>query len=83
MDSNIAQDVFHTTYRDLTEEEVQQLTLIKQTAALLYSQISQIAYMHTEINVVREVQIAQERLEEAIMWAGKAMSSQLYNLKHN
>lgn len=83
MDIHIARDIFHTTYRELTEVEDAQLMLIKTLAADLYAHIGDISRMHSEVNVIREVHLAQARLEEAVMWAGKAMTRQLHDPKHN
>lgn len=64
----MAADPFRTVHRHLTAQEHQAIERIKGKAAALMQEMDKLPQ-------TREVGLAKTRLEEAVMWACKAVSS--------
>ena len=61
-------DVFRKEYRKLLPDEVAKLEALKDRAQLLHNAIS-------ELPPNRETSLAKTKLEEAVMWAVKAITA--------
>ena len=61
-------DPLRKEYRTLLDHEKEQLAKMKDTAQFLYNDFE-------ELGPSREISLAQTRLEEAVMWATKAVTS--------
>lgn len=64
-------DVFRKQYRTLTDIEKQRLAAVKDQAQVLYDVFSDISLAS---GGTRELSLAKTKLEEAVMWATKAVT---------
>lgn len=58
------EDIMRQNYRQLTEEEKNQLALIKSVGSSFYHRL-------VDIGESRELSLAKTKIEEAVMWATK------------
>ena len=63
-------DVFHATYRELTEGEKEFLSKLKDKASELHNLYEDVM----NPNNVRETSLAKTKLEESIMWMVKGLT---------
>lgn len=65
-------DPFRKEYRDASEEEIKDLSDIKQKAQELYDHLGSI---ESRGRAGREIALAKTKLEECVSWAEKALSA--------
>jgi len=68
-------DVFRQEYTQVTEENKAKVTALKAKAQELYDLIPQ----HDGIGIGTEASVAMIKLEEAVMWAVKGLTSSEFN----
>lgn len=66
---------FRPTYRQLDEAEQEHIEQIKDSALALHLLIERISYQRDSRDVARYQALAKTALEEAVMWATKAVST--------
>ena len=67
-------NVFRSTYRKLTDDEIARVCEIKLKAEMLYELLALPGTRETSAKGMREMALARTKLEECVMWATKAIT---------